>query len=1248
MVKPLCGPTLLHSVCVLLPNVAGISFVAMGGTFAVFERFSDDAADVMIAAQAEARQLHRAEVGTDHLLLAFIKVRPAFVGLVPGKSSLLARARAAAVSGSAVQNGHAIPYDACAWQVIEEATRLARITDTQIEPEHFLLAILRQPREISALRVLTALRVDQSALMTWCSHSLAERGRGAKSGTAQDLAETWRVANPLQALSWSRWFVELYRRPILWGASTELPRRWHRVWFLVSSVVSICYAGWAATVYFTSYLPGAERRAWDAALLVTELLALGALAYWSFKAMAAMAEGWRVAGVVRGCLVVLGYLMVGLLPLALTFGLAVVAAVGVFGTARFSFALHHLSTASPSTQLLWVIFTPMGLALLVFASFAPYWHYSVGSPIIRFWVFANSVDSAVDAIDEEKSLLPQFDELFSGVREHRYTAFGADFVEQVISYTRAAILAALYQILGDETYLDEALATARMATDICLRNQRITPYYFHAKETLEALANTLWMVYQVRPDEEALRDAIWAREQLARVFCLERSVQNRIENAHKLARLHIALYELTGESGALDRGQTVARLAASAAGPSYGSASVLLTLGQAEELGSALAEAEAAYRAGADQRQQDDDDDAPDECRYRLAVLLARRSRRTGEQGIGEEAVRILRSMVGEPDADSGHYREDLSPERRARLMIGFADVLVSAGGADQGEPVALYRAAAAITEASAIVRVEAACGWGYHAVDPDDAAQGLERAVELLALAAAPGLGYPATRRQLGRWAELPVDAAAAQLRVGRTERAVELLEHGRTVMWSRRTAIWDAPLDQIESADPLLRKRLTAIQSELLGNVLTTTGRQDPGRQNVAAERRTELTREWQRIVSEVGLGRPAPFAELKAAADDGPVVLLSVSRSRSDALILSRDQSLGHLCLPTDIYVKARAVIDAGVAVMQALDAVDGLPDLDQASEAEMPVVIAAEDHWRHAAIHHSFLMRQMLAGWLWSEVTEPVLRWLAEHGKLTGENGSLPRLWWCPTGSLTFLPLHAAGSRNSPIDSVMDRVVSSYTPNLGQLVHARELVPEQSGRILILAPDSAMRYAQTEADQVADRFPAADVMVAKGAITESSLREISRSAVMHFVGHGVAPALREGHGRSFSAGGLMIGSPSAPSFLSAQDLAALPQARARFAYLSVCEAATPDSLVPDEATHPAAVLHFGGFPNVIATLHPIPDESGVQVAAAVYDAIVRGGVLDERRSARALHDALHTVRRKEPGWTAPWTTYMHIGP
>ena len=582
--------------------------------------------------------------------------------------------------------------------------------------------------------------------------------------------------------------------------------------------------------------------------------------------------------------------------------------------------------------------------------------------------------------------------------------------------------------------------------------------------------------------------------------------------------------------------------------------------------------------------------------------------------------------------------------------MIGLADVLTfaAAGDATENGTVALYKSAASIVEAPAIVRLEAACGWGYHASDPADAAAGLELAIELLMLAASPGLGYDATRRQLGRWPELPVDAAAAQLQIGKPERAVELLEHGRTVMWSRRTALWDAPLDQIGAADPGLRQQLTAIRSELISDVLSTSGRRDPGRQNVAAERRASLTREWNRIMYEAGFGRPASFAELKAAADGGPVVLLNASRLRSDALILCQGKPLGHLCLPGDIYTKARAVIEAGVNMTLAQDSVADFPDASAASDAELPVIIDAENQLRHAEMHYSFLTYQMLTKWLWSDVTEPTLCWLAKRGKLTGKDSNMPRLWWCPTGGLTFFPVHAAGSRNLPTDSVMDQVISSYTPNLAQLIRARALIPEESRQILILAPDNKLRYAHNEAALVASCFSDDDVLLANGASAESCLREISRSAVLHFVGHGKASEFQKGRFGSPSAGGLMIGPPGDPSFLSARDLAGLPQATARFAYLSVCESATPDNLIPDEATHPAAVLHFGGFPNVIATLRPIPDRSGLPVATNVYTALVRDGVLDERRSARALHDALHILRREEPDSTAPWTTYMHIGP
>ncbi|MGW7788044.1 hypothetical protein, partial [Streptomyces tricolor] len=66
------------------------------------------------------------------------------------------------------------------------------------------------------------------------------------------------------------------------------------------------------------------------------------------------------------------------------------------------------------------------------------------------------------------------------------------------------------------------------------------------------------------------------------------------------------------------------------------------------------------------------------------------------------------------------------------------------------------------------------------------------------------------------------------------------------------------------------------------------------------------------------------------------------------------------------------------------------------------------------------------------------------------------GPLPRLWWCPTGALALLPLHAAvlpctgdGPPSPPVYA-HDLVVSSYVPTLGSLLHARERPAPVAGR------------------------------------------------------------------------------------------------------------------------------------------------------------------------------------------------------
>jgi len=1258
------------------------------GGYAVFERFTYDARDVIIAAQEEARWLRREKIGTEHLLLGIIRVRPGIAQLVPGEPKLLlTAARKAAGAGTVDPPGY-IPYAAEAEQAIGDASPLAKGATERIEPEHLLLALLLQQEETPAQRLLTALQADRAALSSWAGRSLAGRTpavvgadrdgtHGPVGNSTHSPVGDGQRGYPAAAPSRRPGLFLAIFGPWEWGSSMEGVRSRHRAWFLAACAVSLGYAAWAIVAYQGGQLFGAGHARWAIAILVLLTLCSGALVYWSGKGLGSLAEGWQISGPVKGFVIALGYAAAGLLPLAIAACLAIGASILAFGSARVVSLLTHPSSINITAQMACLVLIPVVLAAVAFVAYAPFWHYSWTPWFVFFAVVNDLADSLPDDGAFDDAAMSGPDARFADLREGRYTVFGSMLMEQLISSTRAQLLVVLYNFSGRDVFINDAVATARLAADACLRNPALARRYLFAEIALGGLADTLWVVYQVRPDMDALQDAIWAREQLANSWTLVVSGRARRENDNMLGRLYAARYELTEDRHDLDNALARARSAAKATRRGSERAMVLLTLGRAEELrlerelaGApgepaavgpseaallALDAAEAAYRTGA---ALEGDDDA-DECRYRLAMLLARKAALTGEASGRLEALRLLRGAIGEPAADAGDggpaadsgddAEEYVPPERRAQFMIGLANVLVLAAGdeAATDEAVAWYRTAAASTEAPAILRLEAACGWGNHARDPADVAVALEQAVGLLPLAASQGSGYDTVLRQLGRWPELPVDAAAAQLAIGRPERAVELLEYGRVIMWSRRMALRIAPLEQLAAADTGLREQLTAIRSELSAGVMRSGGRRHPGRQNVAAERRAVLYREWDRAMQAHGMSRQAAFAGLKAAAAGGPVVLLNVSRRRSDALIITADLPLGHLCLSADIYDKARAVVQASLAASRAA----GTAQQSDSAEASQAARDTADRRQRLADEKLQRLADEMMQKWLWSDVTEPVLRWLAEHGKLAGEGNALPRLWWCPTGWLTFAPLHAAGSRDTPLDSVMDRVVSSYTPTLAQLIRARDLGRGQGaregGQVLVLAPGSDLLYAPAEADVVLKAFPGTEPFPGD-ADAESCLHAIGRSAVLHFVGHGQASEFRGAGGGSPQLGGLQISPGGQPAFLSARELTDLPLVSARFAYLSVCESATPDRYVPDELTHPAAVLHFGGFPHVIATLQAVPDGSGIEVAHSIYAALVRKGMLDEHRSAEALHNTLHALRRDEPGSTAPWTTYMHLGP
>lgn len=93
--------------------------------------------------------------------------------------------------------------------------------------------------------------------------------------------------------------------------------------------------------------------------------------------------------------------------------------------------------------------------------------------------------------------------------------------------------------------------------------------------------------------------------------------------------------------------------------------------------------------------------------------------------------------------------------------------------------------------------------------------------------------------------------------------------------------------------------------------------------------------------------------------------------------------------------------------------------------------------------------------------WHKIMRPVL------DRMPGD-----RVWWCPTGPASLLPLHAAGDYRGTGESALDRVVSSYAPTLSSLSSNED---EESGRGMLVVGAGDLPGVADEIAAVMTRFP-----------------------------------------------------------------------------------------------------------------------------------------------------------------------------
>lgn len=348
--------------------------------------------------------------------------------------------------------------------------------------------------------------------------------------------------------------------------------------------------------------------------------------------------------------------------------------------------------------------------------------------------------------------------------------------------------------------------------------------------------------------------------------------------------------------------------------------------------------------------------------------------------------------------------------------------------------------------------------------------------------------------------------------------------------------------------------------------------------------------------------GTVRAPSFAELRAAAGDGVVVLVNTNLRQGEAII----------------------VTTTGDPVLVPL------PDLggDRLHERVQQLIDVNQQRGFAAALHQRRVIPEIV-GWLWDVAVGPILDALP----------ATRRVWWLPTDLLGLFPWHAAGHPGAP--GALDTVISSYTATLGTLAHARSRPPATERRQLTVAvrdaPGSTSLPATvSEAEHLHAAHPGLPLLIGEHATADTVLAALREATWAHFACHADADLLVP------SRSGIQLHD----EILSLSEIGGLRLADAELAYLSACSTANPGITQADESLHLASAFQMAGFRHVIATLWPIADDIAAATAREIYRHL--DGTPSADAAAVAVRRATLELRATRPDRPDLWASLIHNGP
>ncbi len=623
---------------------------------------------------------------------------------------------------------------------------------------------------------------------------------------------------------------------------------------------------------------------------------------------------------------------------------------------------------------------------------------------------------------------------------------------------------------------------------------------------------------------------------------------------------------------------------------------------------------------------------------FNLAGALKACGEHTGDFRALTEAVDTQRAAVAGTDPDEADYPERLS---------GLGDALCSLSEHDDDPdlPAEASECFAAVAgNASGRTRTRI---WAYRQLArlaaPAAALEAMERAVALLPRLTPAALARGDRLRQLGRLAGIAGEAAAAAVRAGRPERAAQLLEQTRGILIADSLHARSSELTRLRESAPDLANEFDAMRGRL-----ELLSRSDlPGRDPISRlDRQDSLMAtgsdtfvrhdaeaDWERLIERIrGTDGFSDFLlapslpDLTAEAGEGPVIFAYTSPQGCGAVALTGDPAAPVLAIPLDTLTQG----DAGQHAEQFLRADTSANRAD--SRAASDALASLE--------------------WMWDTITGPILTALGLTSAPAGEEW--PRIWWCPAGILTFLPLHAAGHHGDHSSgdpelrahprAVLDRVVSSYTSTVRSLSHSRRTsAAENTKMVVISAPDvpgaSPLPWAAAEASTIAHLVPGSEVL--HNPDRQQVLDSLADHPIAHFACHAY-PNPNE------PAASTLILADHLVSPLTVTDIIE-QRISGTLAYLSACETTLTRLDLADEAVHLTGAFYLAGYQQVIGTLWPVHDKSARDIAVNFYATVSRDCSIAANAvaAARALHHATRQLRARKPGMPSLWASHIHTG-